>query len=537
MNLLLVDDQISVLDGLLHGIDYDSLGYSHVFSATNACDAIAICEKEDIHVLVTDIEMPGKSGLELNSFIQEHFPHIIRIVLTSHAVFSYAQESIKLGCFDFLVQPAPYETIAQALKRASDTWHYNFDNRRIKEYGHLFKSHENEFLAMAIENLYVGSPQEIENSIDLLNKAGYPFTMDSLIELFWVDVLPYSRQSAGYPSQQFILKTLSGIMASCPVFDDLIYFTVMSPFRMFSVFIIADSEELLPIDESVLDGLLSSLQKQLGTDDITFYYSAPVKYRNILTQIDSANKCIGNNISGRTGLIKTNGTHEAAVVSANPSANIDHWNALLSAGQFSMLKKEIDFYLSRYVLSRPNSFEILCKVHQQLLHLFFMYFYEKNIDINSIFTPEFTYRNCMDSFSTIDDVKKTVDFFIHALNSNHKMRENAEDYVTLAKNYIIERYNTDLSVKDVAEFVHLNPEYFTRLFKKETGKNIKDFITDCRISMAKDLLANSSLPISMIASEVGYNNFSYFAYLFRKIENMTPGKYRQKNGKQIPAEH
>lgn len=163
--------------------------------------------------------------------------------------------------------------------------------------------------------------------------------------------------------------------------------------------------------------------------------------------------------------------------------------------------------------------------------------YIKNIDINSIFTPEFTYRNCMDSFSTIDDVKKTVDFFIHALNSNHKMRENAEDYVTLAKNYIIERYNTDLSVKDVAEFVHLNPEYFTRLFKKETGKNIKDFITDCRISMAKDLLANSSLPISMIASEVGYNNFSYFAYLFRKIENMTPGKYRQKNGKQIPAEH
>ena len=118
-------------------------------------------------------------------------------------------------------------------------------------------------------------------------------------------------------------------MASCPVFDDLIYFTVMSPFRMFSVFIIADSEELLPIDESVLDGLLSSLQKQLGTDDITFYYSIPVKYRNILTQIDSANKCIGNNISGRTGLIKTNGTHEAAVVSANPSANIDHWNALL----------------------------------------------------------------------------------------------------------------------------------------------------------------------------------------------------------------
>lgn len=536
MNLLLVDDQISVLEGLLHGIDYDSLGYSSVFTATNAGDAIAICEKEDIHVLVTDIEMPGKTGLELNSFIQENFPHIIRIVLTSHAVFSYAQESIKSGCFDYLVQPAPYEAIAQTLKRASDAWHYNFNNRRIKEYGHLFKSHEDEFLAIAVQNLYIGTPQDIEDSIDLLNKAGYSFTSDSLIELFWVDVIPYTRQYRDYPSQRFIMRTISDIMSSCSVFDDLIYFTVMSPFRMFSVFIIADNEDLLPIEGAVLKHMHSSLQEQLGTEEITFYYSNPVKYRNILTQMDTANKCIGNNVSGRTGLINTSEISEPAELSADPSDNVHHWNSLLGTGQYSMLKKEIDFYLTKNVLGRPNSFEILCKVHQQLLHLFFMYFYEKNIDINSIFTPEFTYRNCMDSFSTIDDVKKTVDFFINALKCDHQMHENTEDYVTLAKNYIIERYNTDLTVKDVAEFVHLNPEYFTRLFKKETGMNIKDFITDCRISMAKDLLTNSTLPISMIASEVGYSNFSYFAHLFKKVEDMTPGKYRQLNGRKSPTE-
>ena len=84
MNLLLVDDQTSVLEGLLHGIDFESLGYSRVFTASNASDAIKICEENNINVLVTDIEMPGQSGIELNEYLQQHFPSIIRIVMTSH---------------------------------------------------------------------------------------------------------------------------------------------------------------------------------------------------------------------------------------------------------------------------------------------------------------------------------------------------------------------------------------------------------------------------------------------------------------------
>ena len=95
-----------------------------------------------------------------------------------------------------------------------------------------------------------------------------------------------------------------------------------------------------------------------------------------------------------------------------------------------------------------------------------------------------------------------------------------------AKAYISENYSQLLSVKEVAEHVHLNPEYFTRLFKKETGKNIKNYIVDCKMTLAKDLLATSNLPVSMVALEVGYTNFSHFTQIFKKIENMTPSEYR-----------
>lgn len=472
MNLLLVDDQTSVLDGMLHGIDFESLGYSKVFTALNAADAIKICEEHAIKVLVTDIEMPGQSGIELNEYLQQHFPNIIRIVMTSHSKISYAQSSLRLGCFDFIVQPSPYEVIAQTLKRAAEAWNLNFNNRRLMEYGALFKSNQNEFLAKAVENLYVGTSDEIEESMELLNKAGYSFTMDSLIHLFWVDVHAYTHKEPDYPSQRCLMKIINDTVPILFNTDSLNYFIVMTPFRMFSIFIIDDGSQMLPVEENHLKVFLLSLQKKLETENITLYFSDPVEYKNIL--------------------------------------------------------KEIQLHLDRNILDKSNSLELLKRTHQQIINLFLIYFYENNVEVSSIFSKDFTYQDCMDSFSTIDAVMKTVDFLTKALQDCQKAEETEEDYVSRAKSYVIDHYSSELSIKEIADCVHLSPEYLTRLFKKETGVTLKDYIIECRISTAKDLLANSSLSISMIASEVGYHNFSYFAYLFKKLEQITPREYRNK---------
>lgn len=136
MNILIVDDQISVLKGLLNGIHFQELGFTSVDTAMSTGEALKILEKKPIHILLTDVEMPGRNGLELNSIVKEKYPDVLRIVLTSHAVFSYAQTSIKLGCFDYIVQPAPFEDIEATLKRAIDAVNVNYNNRRITRYGH-----------------------------------------------------------------------------------------------------------------------------------------------------------------------------------------------------------------------------------------------------------------------------------------------------------------------------------------------------------------------------------------------------------------
>lgn len=74
MNLLIVDDQISVLDGILKGVDFASLKIENVYTATNVSDAKDIIKSNDIQILLSDIEMPGENGLSLNRWIAENYP-------------------------------------------------------------------------------------------------------------------------------------------------------------------------------------------------------------------------------------------------------------------------------------------------------------------------------------------------------------------------------------------------------------------------------------------------------------------------------
>ena len=132
----------------------------------------------------------------------------------------------------------------------------------------------------------------------------------------------------------------------------------------------------------------------------------------------------------------------------------------------------------------------------------------------------------MDSFRTLQRLKKGIQFVLDAAAARTDIHLEQSD-VELAKAYIHSHLNQPILVTDVAEHVNLSSEYFTRLFKKETGQNIKDYIIQAKIDAAKDLLARSDIPVSLIAMEMGYDNFSHFTQIFKKICGTTPSDYRK----------
>ena len=164
-------------------------------------------------------------------------------------------------------------------------------------------------------------------------------------------------------------------------------------------------------------------------------------------------------------------------------------------------------------------------LHQRLSQMFITYFYEKKLDVASLFNENMRYDRFMQSYNSTDALKEAVDFLIAGAETG-TVESPESSYVERAKTYILNNTDKLLTVKDVSRYISLNPEYFTRLFKRETGYNIKDYIIQCKVTVAKDLLINSNLPISMVALELGYGNFSHFTQMFRRAEGVTPKEYR-----------
>ncbi|MCC3357894.1 response regulator transcription factor [Bacillus sp. REN16] len=98
-----------------------------------------------------------------------------------------------------------------------------------------------------------------------------------------------------------------------------------------------------------------------------------------------------------------------------------------------------------------------------------------------------------------------------------------------AMTYIEHRINDEITQKDVASHVHLNPSYFSVLFKEEVKLNFSEYVTRRRIQRSKELLLSTKLTINEIAEEVGYKTTKYFIKIFKEYEDMTPTAYRKAN--------
>lgn len=97
-----------------------------------------------------------------------------------------------------------------------------------------------------------------------------------------------------------------------------------------------------------------------------------------------------------------------------------------------------------------------------------------------------------------------------------------------AKEYIFDNYSRDMTQVDVAEFVHLNMSYFSRLFKQETGENFVDYLCNYRLNKAIELLKEGIYKSNEVSHRVGFNNEKYFYKIFKKKTGFTPGEIRNK---------
>lgn len=109
-------------------------------------------------------------------------------------------------------------------------------------------------------------------------------------------------------------------------------------------------------------------------------------------------------------------------------------------------------------------------------------------------------------------------------------------YSEQVMNWVEEHFAEEIHLEDIAESLHLSKYYLSRLFQRETGGSLSEYIIARRIKQACRLLYSSSLSIEHIAAAVGYPNVSYFIRLFKKVMGTTPLQYRSAARKAVPKQ-
>lgn len=129
-------------------------------------------------------------------------------------------------------------------------------------------------------------------------------------------------------------------------------------------------------------------------------------------------------------------------------------------------------------------------------------------------------ENLNDKIHIVSLLYRLFSEFIPDNDSNKKI-----NYVLEATNIIDYNYDKNITVEDIAKKLYINPCYLSRMFKEEKNISIKQYLTEKRISRAKQMLETENIPINIIAASVGIYDSLYFSRLFKKYTGFSPKKY------------
>jgi two-component system response regulator YesN len=117
-----------------------------------------------------------------------------------------------------------------------------------------------------------------------------------------------------------------------------------------------------------------------------------------------------------------------------------------------------------------------------------------------------------------------------ALETGQEKNAAENDVVQAVKDYVRVHIRDTIYIGDIAASVFLNEQHLMRIFKRETGVSVLEYITGERLAVSKRLLITTALPVNQVALQAGYENYSYFIRLFKRNFGVTPQVYRQNGG-------
>jgi two-component system, response regulator YesN len=515
--VVVVEDDRIIRRGICQAIPWGEHGFVIAGEAGDGEVALDIIEKVQPQVVVSDINMPFMSGLEMAKHIKERSPETRIIFLTGYEDFKYAQEAIKLKAFDYLLKPVDSEYLLEKAKEAAADW----EKETVKE-------------------------KRIIESLPLLQ-------------------------------QKFFQKLIREGEGRVDVEQELIGLEVQSEGPYFAVILVKHRSE--QVDEGhLLKEKMTCFTSSLYPNSNCFVMNAAADEYVILVSLENDNdsrkgefaQSLFNHLSEQTRDPVTI-THGRAYpnmfevgksfLEAKVALDMSH---IMGTGRVFSLDETVSKcdQKENYVLDLEIKLEnhiksglpekanetlnllsgaivdgktvTLADLKVLALKFSTMLFFEiekwQKEDATNNFSSSDVYKDIME-LRTLTEMTEILHRLIEQWSTAmyKKKESNYYSHVDQAIKYMQANFHeTSLTLQKVAELIHVSTPYLSNLFKIEKGFNFGDYLLELRMKKAMELLSEGNIKTYEVCEKVGYSNPQYFGICFKKYTGQTPAEYKKK---------
>lgn len=535
--VMLVDDDYPVLELLSEAINWEAeLGLTLTGAYENGAAALEGAERDMPDILITDIGMPQMDGLELIGRLKERKPNLRVAILSCHSEFHYARRAMQLQVQDYIVKDTMEPgDLLPVLKRfvgsLDEERHLSVQQHRLQHM--VDQSRE----AMRERWVHAAVQQPLLRSDTWCAELeGFGLPVEGRVLLPVIGVLDDLRVARGrflsdetlrFAVTNIIDEVLRESAAEAVVFpyDERHWFTMHSFPPTLNVNGYDEARRLL---ERIREALRRTLKLSMSFI-IGMQSPAPEKVNQELRTLLAGE--LQRFYMERGEIARA---HKTAA--ATQEDLFAYYNEAIDSFRGSVMRKDA-------AEVRRKAIEWAGRIREKRFapEIVKDWVLKLLLDIRLKHQSMHYFRNTQSADSLHKDAAELgsllelQDWWIEHLLSavtaaGESEHQSKRKEVLDAYQYVSLHLDQRIGLEEIAEHLHLNASYFSRLFKKETGETFIEYVIRMKMSRAKELLDQSAHSVTKISEMLGYDNQSYFIKLFKNDTGMTPIDYRNRVG-------
>lgn len=471
MRVLIAEDEFIERKSMRKFIEENFSFVSVVGEAANGRHAIVLAEEVVPDIIFMDIKMPGIDGLEAIETINARDPSIKFIMISAYDSFTYAQEAMRFGIKDYILKPGNKEEIVKAILRIKKD--IDTEKKRQQERMQSEQWMKEQFISGLMQHPVSEETIGMQKQLFPEMKSGFFFILMSDVDQDPRQVGAAMKSSMAYP---FILLEHGGL---------LIVFAA-SPAA-------AQNSDILTA--------IRKLNHQLGKDiyiGVGYPYGTVEKLPSSYHEAYTAAFQLKADNRRNYGFMKTNDRSEKL------ENMIDQIVMDIEQGKGEEARL---LYKEKALHFNESDKERLYIKLKKLLD-------DREIDI-----PNYS----LSDLRSRDDLETFLNVSLMRINEFYTSRH----FVYQVKTYLLNNFASDINLEDAAALVNLSTNYFSSVFKQETGETFIDHLTKIRLEKAKEFIEENAYSLKEISFMVGYKDPNYFSRVFKKYYDVSPSQFQQ----------